>query len=103
MYVALTLNTYIVVITCWDLTDTDYDFTGQCDINITGQCNITFPAGETVATLNVSITDDMEIEEIETLCLSINKDMLHHSLVRAEPYNVTITIKDNDDCKYVHT
>lgn len=87
----------IILNTCWNLTEIDYVFTGQC--NITEQCNITFLAGETVAKLNVSITNDIEIEEIETLCLSINESTLHHSLVRAEPHNVTITIVDIN-CKH---
>ena len=64
-----------------------------------GPYTVTFPAGQTTATFNVPITDDMILEGDENFILTIN-ETFHVFL--GTPSEATVTIVD-DDCKCVAT
>ena len=65
---------------------------------------ITFPAGMTTASFNITIVDDNIVERNEECSLTINNNALHNSVVRSYPYSVTLNIVNDDNCKlYVCT
>ena len=61
-----------------------------------GPYTVTFPAGQTTATLNVPITDDMILERDENFMLTINSSSLPTAVTRGTPGEVTVTIVDDD-------
>ena len=61
-----------------------------------GVYTVTFPAGETTATFNVPITDDMILEVSENFRLTINETSLPGDVTRGTPGEATVTIVDND-------
>ena len=65
--------------------DVDYDF---------GLYNITFLAGETRATFNVTVIDDNIFEDNEKFILNIKP--LSNIVTVGEPSRATVTIVDND-------
>ena len=70
----------------------DYHYTS-------GPYAVTFPAGETTATFNVPITDDMILEGDEEFMLTIDSSSLPDGVTRGDPFEATVTIVD-DDRKY---
>ena len=64
-----------------------------------GPYTVTIPAGQTTATFNVPITDDMIFEGNENFMLTINQTLLC-SVTRGTPSKATVNIFDNDrKCK----
>ena len=61
-----------------------------------GPYNIMFPAGQTTATFNVPITDDMILEGNENFMLTIDETTLPDGVTRGTPGEVTVTIVDDD-------
>ena len=64
-----------------------------------GPYTVTFSAGQTTATINVPITDDMILEGDEDFMLTINETSLPDGVTRGTPGKATVTIVD-DDRKY---
>ena len=58
---------------------------------------VTFPAGQTTATFNVSITDDNMLETDENFMLTINLSISDNVFI-GNPDQTTVTIVDNE-CK----
>ena len=58
-----------------------------------GPYTVTFPAGQTTATFNVPITDDMILEGIKNFMLTINQT-LPTGVTRGTPGEATVTIYD---------
>ena len=79
------------------LTDTvDYDYTPRRS----GQITVIIPAGRTSVSFDVTILDDIIIEEdIESFQLSIVDVSLPHDVSVGRIQNATVNIID-DDCKY---
>ena len=75
-------------------------FTGNSDYH-PGPYNITFPAGETTVSFNISIIDDNIVEGNEVFTLSIDNNALPISVVRLAPYSVSVII-ENDDSKLIN-
>ena len=63
-----------------------------------GPYTVTFPAGATMATFNIPITDDNILERRENFILTINLSSLPGGVTRSDPGQTTVTIF-NDDCK----
>jgi len=63
-----------------------------------GPYNVTFPAGDTTVSFNVTIIDDRILESDETFQLSINTEKLPDNVTINDPINITVNIVD-DDCK----
>ena len=63
-----------------------------------GPYTVTIPAGQTTATFNVAITDDMILEEDENFMLTFDPSSLPDGITRGTPGEATVTIVD-DDCK----
>ena len=61
-----------------------------------GPYTVTIPAGETTATFNVPINDDMILEGNENFMLTINPSSLPDGVTRGTPSEATVTIVDND-------
>ena len=59
---------------------------------------VTFPAGVTTTTFNVSINDDNILEYNENFTLTINSCPLPDGVSPGYPKEATVTIVDND-CK----
>ena len=66
----------------------------------TGSYSVTISAGETSASLNISIIDDDTLEENESFVLNINPSSLHNRVVLGNPSQTTVTIVD-DDGKFI--
>ena len=64
-----------------------------------GPYSITIPAGETRASFDILIADDIIVERDEVFRLSINTDTLPSGGVRINPHTVSVII-ENDDCKF---
>ena len=64
-----------------------------------GPYTVTFPAGQTTATFNVPITDDMILEGDENFMLTINPSALPNGVTVGDSGQATVTIV-NDDCKF---
>ena len=63
-----------------------------------GPYTVTIPAGQTNATFNVPITDDMILEGDENFMLTIDGTSLPDGVAPGIPDEATVTIVDND-CK----
>ena len=63
-----------------------------------GPYNVTFPAGVTLAILDVAINDDDIVEGNESFTLSIDPSSLPNSVTVGNPGNTTVIVV-NDDCK----
>ena len=61
-----------------------------------GPYTVTFAAGQTTATFNVPITDDMILEGDEDFMLTIDSSSLPDGVTRGTPPEATVTIVDND-------
>ena len=61
-----------------------------------GPYTVTFPAGQTTATFNVPITDNMILEGNENFMLTINSSSLPDNVTRSTPGEATVTIVDDD-------
>ena len=61
-----------------------------------GPYTVTFPAGQTTATFNVSITDDMILEGNENFMLTIDPSSLPDGVTRGTPGEATVNIVDDD-------
>ena len=65
-----------------------------------GPYTVTIPAGQTTATFNVPITDDMILEGDEDFMLTIDSSSLPNGVTRGDPGEATVTIEDDDrKCK----
>ena len=65
-----------------------------------GPYTVTFPAGQTIATFNIPITDDMMLEEDENFMLAIDETSLPDGVTRGTPGEATVNIVDDDrKCK----
>ena len=60
-----------------------------------GPYTVTFPAGQTIATFNVSINDDIILEGNENFMLTIN-ETLPTGVTRGTPSEATVTIVEDD-------
>ena len=74
-------------------------FTGNSDY-YPGPYNVTFPAGETTMSFNVSVIDDNIVERNEIFTLSIDNNALPRGVVRLTPHSVSVII-ENDDSKLI--
>ena len=63
-----------------------------------GPYTVTFPAGQTTATFNIPITDDMILETDENFILTIINLSLSDDVMLGNPDQTTVTIVDNE-CK----
>ena len=63
-----------------------------------GSYSVIFPAGVTLATFRISLTDDNILEGNENFLLTINETSLPGLLTRSHPDEATVTVVDND-CK----
>ena len=59
---------------------------------------VTIPAGQTTATFDIPIPDDMILEGDENFMLTINETSLPTGVTRGTPGEARVTIVD-DDCK----
>ena len=66
------------------------------DDYISGPYNVTFPAGMTEVSLNVTVMDDNVLESNERFQLSINSSSLPNRVSVDNPSVVDVTIVDND-------
>ena len=66
-----------------------------------GPYNVTFPAGKTHASFNITITDDTLVEGEENFTLSIDQSSLPDSVSISDHNETTVTILDND-CKLLY-
>ena len=70
-----------------------------------GIYNITFPAGDTSVSFNVTINDDNMLEYNEEFILYINITSLHNNFTVTEgiPNNTEVTIIDNESkFEFIH-
>ena len=63
-----------------------------------GPYNVTFRAGETLDSFNLTITDDTLVEGKENFTLSVDQSSLPDSVSISDHNEATVTILDND-CK----
>ena len=63
-----------------------------------GPYNVTFPAGVTRVSFNISICDDDLLEDNENFSLTINADSLPDGIIIGSPSTVMMIIR-NDDSK----
>ena len=63
-----------------------------------GPYTVTFPAGQTTATFDILITDDIILEGDENFMLTIDPSSLPTGVTRGTPGEARVTIVD-DDCK----
>ena len=61
-----------------------------------GPYAVTFPAGQTTATFNVPITDDMILEGDDSFTLTINETSLPTNVIRGIFGEATVTIVNDD-------
>ena len=61
-----------------------------------GPYTVTIPAGQTTATFNVPITDDMILEGSENFMLTIDETSLPDDVTRGTPGEATVNIVDDD-------
>jgi len=64
-----------------------------------GPYNATFEVGENEAFIFISITNDNFCDRDETFTLEIDPNSLPTGVLRDNPYETTVTIKD-DECKW---
>ena len=65
-----------------------------------GPFSISIPAGKEEESFNVPITDDDVYESDESFELVINRVRLPSRISRAHKYTSTVTILNNEKCKY---
>ncbi|MDW3195752.1 MAG: YHYH protein [Cytophagales bacterium] len=63
--------------------------------------SITIASGEQSGALEIELTDDEEVEEAETIIISINGMALPSGIVIGENREVTITVSDNDEAQII--
>jgi len=61
-----------------------------------GPYSITFSAGVTSVTFDISINDDSILEDNENFMLTIDQSSLPTNVNRGNPGSATVTIVDND-------
>ena len=61
-----------------------------------GPYTVTIPAGDTTATFNVPVNDDMIREGNENFMLTIDDTSLPTGVTRGNPGEATVTIVDDD-------
>ena len=64
-----------------------------------GPYTVTFAPGQTSATFDIPITDDMILEGDENFMLTINPSLLPNGVTVGDSGQATVTIV-NDDCKF---
>ena len=80
---------YVVHLNCLHYIHTDHDYGSDCNYDI--PCEVTFCSGQSIATVNITIINDTEIECNERVNVYIDPDR------RFKLTNeVTITIVDDD-------
>ena len=69
-----------------------------------GPYNVTFPAGVTSVSFNISIYDDDVLEDNENFSLAINIDSLPYGVIIGSPSTVLMIIRNDDSkfAKYMH-
>ena len=70
-----------------------------------GPYNITFPAGVTTVSFNISIHDDDMYEDDENFTLTINNNSLPDGIITGSPSTIIMIIKDDDSKRiliYIH-
>ena len=67
-----------------------------------GPYEVTFAAGTTEASFNVSLTDDNIFESNENFMITIDPSSLPSDVTVGDPRRVTVIIMDNDGNHYVH-
>ena len=72
-----------------------YDLTGGSDY-ASGPYSVVIPAGQTHAHFDVSIMDDVTVENNENFLLIINSNSLPDKISAKSPDRPIITILDND-------
>ena len=70
-------------------------FTGGVDYS-PGPYSVTFPSGVTIASFDISITDDNIFEGNEDVKIEIVKASLSNRILVSDPDQATITIVDDD-------
>ena len=73
-------------------------FTGECDDFQSGPFKVHFPNGTTAVKFTIIITDDGLYEGSESFTLVID-DNLPLRVVRGEPYETTVVIRDDEKSK----
>ena len=63
---------------------------------VSGPYTVTFSAGKTEVSFDVTVTDDRLLESNERFQLSINSSSLPNRVTVDNPREVTVTIVDND-------
>ena len=81
---------YVVHLNCLYFIHTGDDYGSDCNYDI--PCKVTFYSGQSIATVNITISDDTEIECNETVSVHILVDRRVVLLTEG----VTITIVDDD-------
>ena len=61
-----------------------------------GPYTITFPAGQTTATFDISINNDKILEGNEDFILTIDETSQPSNVTRGSPGQATVTVVDND-------
>ena len=61
-----------------------------------GPYEVTFTAGTTEASFNVSLTDDNIFESNENFMITIDPSSLPNNVTVGEPRRVTVIVVDND-------
>ena len=74
-------------------------FTGECDNFQSGPFKVHFPNGITAVKFPINITDDGFYEGSESFTLVIIDDDLPSVVVRGEPYEATVVIRDDENSK----
>ena len=85
----------IMLLTLWY-----YTFTGGGVDYGSGPYEVTFTAGTTEASLNVSLTDDNIFERNEHFMITIDPSSLPNNVTVGDPSEATVTIVDNDGKNY---
>ena len=88
------VHTYILICNCtFIFHDIENDYK-------TGPFSISIPAGKEEESFNVPIKDDDVYESDESFELVINRVRLPSRISRAHKYTSTVTILNNEKCKY---
>ena len=67
-----------------------------------GPFKVEFPAGATIVSLPISITNDKILENNEKFFLSILRFVLPSKLYIGIPFQTTVTIVDDDDGNWIN-
>ena len=68
-----------------------------------GPFDVEFPAGATIVSLPISITNDKILENNETFFLSILRITLPSGLYIGIPFQSAVTIVDDDDGNWINS